>query len=157
MTFWGWCFRGCSWGICWCWGLFCSDRKHSNNQFLSLSTIILVSTNEKERTGLIKLKHRGTRIHSLERLLCVAAVVIIFCHPQHRVRPFIVLEDKRVIDLEPVSLGPVIVTLRGVYNPAIVATYVEAIVGHRKREEVASKQSPQEAETSSRLHFERNY
>jgi hypothetical protein len=64
---------------------------------------------------------------------------------------------KRVIDLEPVSLGPVIVTLRGVYNPAIVATYVEAIVGHRKREEVASKQSPQEAETSSRLHFERNY
>lgn len=93
MTFWGWCFRGCSWGICWCWGLFCSDRKHNNNQFLSLSTIILVSTNEKERTRLIKLKHRGTRIHSLERLLCVAAVVIIFCHPQHRVRPFIVLED----------------------------------------------------------------
>lgn len=134
MTFWGWC---------WCRGLFCSDRKHNNNQFLSLSTIILVSTNEKERTRLVKLKHGGTRIHSLERLLCVAAAVIIFCHPQHRVRPFIVLEDKRVIDLEPVSLRPVIVTLRGVCNPAIFATYVEATVGQRRREEVASKQSPQ--------------
>jgi len=65
---------------------------------------------------------------------------------------------KRVIDLESISRSPVIVALRGVCNPAIFATHIEAlIIGRRGSERVASKQSPQEAETSSRLHFERNY
>lgn len=105
---------------------------------MSFLAASFLATDEKESAGPVELELGISIFEFLIRVFGVAVVVVVLVHHQHRVRSFLVLKMEGVINLESVSLSPVIEILRRVQNPAIFSTHVEFVSfrrGHKKTKE----------------------
>lgn len=95
-----------------------SHSQNNNNQFLSVVTVLVLPTDEIERPGSIKTELRVTVVQLLDGVRFVAIFVIRFVvHHQHRVRPFLIIENENIVDLEPVFPRPLVILLGGIQYP----------------------------------------